>query len=147
MTTKLLKQVDLGKNANLLLEERMFSGSYYEKVFLFFESRKEFSFPMKQISSIRWVKETSPKTKSVIWGLILVIGGIWLLSTVENAYKIFGVIALLWGLYKLYVNFRPQVGIRVTVSGGDAEFIGIPSSKEKDAKELVFLVNEKIASL
>lgn len=79
----MLKKVDLGKNAYLVLEEKMFSGAYYQKTFLFFESKKEFSFPLKQIASIRYVKETDPKTKSVIWAILWIIVGLWGITGLE----------------------------------------------------------------
>lgn len=142
----MLQKLEFGKKSAVTLEEKMISGVFYERVFLFFESRREFSFPLKQVSSIRFEKQTNIKFKAVLAGGVWCI--VWLIALFFGGIGV--VIALiflgLWA-YKLYLTFRPEIGIYITASGGDTQWVPLPATQQKKAKDFVFLANEQIAKL
>lgn len=143
---KLISTLQLAKNADINLEDKMLSWAYFEKTFFIFEQRHEFSFPLKQISSIRYTKISNVKFWKVFWWAALSIWGI-IFCTKWWAFILLGIILLTIGGSMLYASFKPSVWIQVTVSWGDKEWIPIPPRKGREAKELVALVNEQISGL
>lgn len=110
---------------------------------IFFPSAQEFTFPIRQIGSIRFYSDRNLRLKQVIIAIMLSFIGLASLSSST----IVGIIFLSIGWYILYDNFRSVKGINITTNWDKELIIFRGQENIIKAKELVSLANERIAEL
>ena len=118
------------------LTEKSLSGSYSNKLLGIIPiGTREFNFPLKQISSVRFSHE-----KNLI-GLIISIIIALIAFSVGGGGIIVGIIFLIFA----YLAFKGTVGIQIVTSGSDKEFILFSGKNNKTIKDFADKVNNAIA--
>lgn len=138
--TNLLKHIKEGNN-EIFLDEKMLYWHYFEKYFVFLSKKHEFSFPLRQISSIRFFNERNIKWKSILWWIIRsIIGFITLIYFIW-------ILFLAYGIYLIYETFKPLSWIQIMVNWWDKELFVLKWKNVKEAKDFVLLANEYISKI
>ncbi len=125
----------------VIVDEKMIYGYYTEYMLYFFPKKKEFSFPLRQISSIRLNNESDYSIKKIIFLTILIIISLILV------FNVWGFFILFTGLfsYSLYKNLLSQYELKITTSWWDKEDIPLSKKSIKEAKELKVIAEEIIS--
>lgn len=129
-------------NNKISFNGKILSWEYITKKMFFFSNTHEFTFPIRQISSIRFYNDKVLNMKSIIfWGIWVLLG----IATIS--YYIWIVLIWLWW-YMLYQNFKPINWIKIITNWWDNELFFIEQwNNNWKAKELIELVKEKITEI
>lgn len=126
--------------SEIILTDKIIHGTSKQKKYFFMANYNEFTFPLKQISSIRYAKERNISIKWLLLSIVLIIVGVKFISSFWFAPL------LLWA-FIVYSIITPTSLIRISTSGWDKLDYQVSQANIKNANQFIKEANELIASM